>query len=191
MGLFNRIAKRYDKIVGPFDLREILEFLPLKSNALLLDLGGGTGRVSFQLSEHVKECILFDVSIEMLQQAHKNSEKLPIIQALAEKIPFKSNSFDQIFLNDSLHHIKNQQETLEECYRILKPNGELLIREFDKKYFWNIFLIIMEAFLRFKSKFLSPNQLAIMCENIGFKTEWVRPTKATFILIATKKKVTE
>lgn len=186
MSVFNLVARRYDKFVGPFDLQEIKEYLPLKPDALLLDLGGGTGRVAFQLSEYVNECFITDSSYQMLQQSQKNKHKLPLIQARGERAPFKSNSINQIFLNDSLHHIQKQQETLEECYRILAPKGELIIREFDKKYFWNIFLIIGEAFLRLKSTFVSPKQLSEMCEIIGFTTNWIRPTKRTFILIATK-----
>lgn len=186
MNIFNRVANSYDKFVGPFDLDEINEYLPLRSDASLIDLGGGTGRIAFQLSEYVKDCFVLDYSYEMLQQAQKNIVNLPLIQGAGENSPFKSNAINQIFLNDSLHHIQKQQETLEECYRILTPKGELIIREFDKKYFWNIFLIFGEALLRFKSKFVSPKQLSAMCEKIGFTTQWVRPTKATFILIATK-----
>ncbi|MFW9922252.1 MAG: class I SAM-dependent methyltransferase [Candidatus Thorarchaeota archaeon] len=187
MTLFDRVAHRYNKFVGPFNLHEINDYLPLKSDALLIDFGGGTGRVAFQLSQHVSECIVFDLSYAMLQQAKNNSNKLSLIQGSGENTPFRTNSINQIFLNDSLHHIQKQRETLEECYRILSPGGELIIREFDKKYFWNIFLIIGEAFLRFKSKFYSPKQLSEVCQEIGFKTNWVKPSKATFILIAKKK----
>ena len=186
MSIFNRVANFYDKFVGSFDLEEINEYLPLKSDALLLDLGGGTGRIAYQLAKYVNECFILDLSFEMLQQSKKNSHNIPLLQAGSEKAPIKSNSINQIFLNDSLHHIQKQQETLEECYRMLKPGGELIIREFDKKHFWNIFLTIGEALLRFKSKFVSPEQLSEMCQSIGFKTKYVRPTKKTFILIANK-----
>ena len=186
MNIFNRVANSYDKFVGPFDLNEINEYFSLRSDALLVDLGGGTGRIAYQLSDYVKDCFIFDYSYEMLQQSQKNNHRLPLIQGVSENSPFRSNSINQIFLNDSLHHIQKQQETIEECYRLLRPNGELIIREFDKKYFWNIFLIIGEALLRFKSKFLSPKQLANMCEKVGFNTSWVKPNKSTFILIAKK-----
>jgi ubiquinone/menaquinone biosynthesis C-methylase UbiE len=187
MNIFNRFANRYNNFVGPFNLDEIIEYLPLKEKALLIDLGGGTGRIAYQLAEHVSECLIFDSSYEMLQQAQKNDIFLPCIQGLSESSPFKSESIDQIFLNDSLHHIQKYEETLIECHRILVPDGDLVIREFDKKYFWNKFLILLEFLVGFKSKFFSPQELAKLCRETGFSVQWKRPTKATFILLAKKK----
>jgi len=186
MGLFNRIAHRYDGIVGSFDIDSILTYLPLNEEVLLLDLGGGTGRVSFHLLEHVKECLIIDISNEMLTQAKKKTSQFLLAQGTAGKIPLRSNSIKQIFLNDSLHHIREQKETIAECYRILQKGGELYIREFNRKYFWNIFLIIGEALLCFKSKFYSPKELTKVCEDVGFEVTIVRRRKGTFLLKASK-----
>ncbi|MCG3254143.1 MAG: methyltransferase domain-containing protein [Candidatus Heimdallarchaeota archaeon] len=186
MSIFSKMAHRYDKFVGKFNLDEIIEYLPLDSENLLLDLGGGTGRAAEQLQEHVNECIVLDPSYEMLSEAKKKTDRFLIVQAVGEALPFRENSLKQIFLNDSLHHIKKQKETLEESFRVLKPGGKLIIREFDKSYFWNIFLRFAEFIVGFGSKFHSPKKLAAMCEEIGFKTSWERPNRSTFILIAEK-----
>jgi demethylmenaquinone methyltransferase/2-methoxy-6-polyprenyl-1,4-benzoquinol methylase len=186
MSLFNKVAHRYDAIVGPFSLDKIIEHLPLNANGLLLDLGGGTGRVAEKLVNLVNECFVLDLSYEMLNQAKNKSNGFSLIQATSAQVPFRTKSLNQIFLNDSLHHIREQQETINECYRLLKPNGQLIIREFDKSNFINIFLRIGEALLMFRSKFLSPKELASMCEQAGFKTSWIKPDKRTFILIAKK-----
>ena len=186
MSWFNRIAHRYDHFVGPFSLEKIIDHFTLNSDALLLDLGGGTGRVAAQLENHVNECFVLDLSYEMLTQAKPKSNNLTLIQATSSHVPFKDNSFNQIFLNDSLHHIQEQEETIKECYRLLDPNGQLIIREFDKSNFWNIFLRFGEALLMMRSKFVSPKKLSEMCEKVGFKTTWTKPDKRTFILIARK-----
>ena len=73
MDLFSKIAGSYDKIIRGFALDTIREFIKLEPDKLLLDLGGGTGRVSTELNEHVNGCILLDRSFEMLQQAPKKS----------------------------------------------------------------------------------------------------------------------
>ncbi|HUT81858.1 MAG TPA: class I SAM-dependent methyltransferase [Candidatus Bathyarchaeia archaeon] len=186
MSLFSKVAHNYDKIVGPFDLSEIMEYIDLHPEELLFDLGGGTGRIAYQLTDYVKGCLVLDASYKMLLEAKKKGNDLFLIHGFSESLPLKTNSLKQIFLNDSLHHIKLQEETLVECFRVLSSGGQLIIREFDKKYFWNKFLIFGEKILRFKSKFFSPAQLSELCQKIGFETSWKRPSKATFILIAKK-----
>ncbi len=163
-----------------------MDYINLQSDELFFDLGGGTGRIAYQLTDYVNGCLVFDASYKMLLQAKKKSNDLLLIHGFSETLPIRNNSLKQIFLNDSLHHIRLQEETLEECFRVLSSGGQLIIREFDKKYFWNKFLIFGEKLLRFKSKFLSPDQLSDMCLKLGFEISWKRPTKSTFILTAKK-----
>jgi demethylmenaquinone methyltransferase/2-methoxy-6-polyprenyl-1,4-benzoquinol methylase len=186
MSIFSKVAHRYDRFVGKFNLDELLEYLPLDDESLLLDLGGGTGRAAEQLLDYVNECIVLDSSLEMLQQAKNKTDRFLNIQAVGEALPFRDSSLKQIFLNDSFHHIKKQKETLEESYRVLKSGGKLIIREFDKNYFGNILLRFAEWIVGFGSRFHSPKKLASMCEEVGFKTSWKRPNKSTYILIAEK-----
>ena len=186
MNIFSKIAHRYDNFVGKFKFEELLEYFPLDPENLLLDLGGGTGRAAVELLKHVNECIVLDPSYEMLLEAKKKTDRFLIVQAVGEALPFREKSLKQIFLNDSFHHIKKQRETLEESFRVLKPGGKLIIREFDKNYFWNLFLRFAEFVVGFGSKFYSPKKLAAMCEEIGFQTSWERPNRSTFILIAEK-----
>ena len=68
MDLFSRIAKNYDKIIRGFALDTIKDSLTLESDKLLLDLGGGTGRVSTELEKHANGIVLLDRSFEMLNR---------------------------------------------------------------------------------------------------------------------------
>ena len=184
--LFSRVAHNYDRFVGEFDLESILEYIPLDEKSLLVDLGGGTGRVAKKMEEYVNDCIIFDISYEMLQHAKPKSNAFNILQGSSDELPIKSNSINQIFLNDSLHHIKNYKKTLVECYRSLKPNGKLIIREFDKKYIGNIFLRFFEFIVGFNSKFFTIKELSNLCRDIGFSVSVNKPNKSTFILVAEK-----
>lgn len=47
--------------------------------------------------------------------------------------PFESNSFDDIYMLDVIEHLENPVKGIEECYRILKENGNLHIRV----VYWN------------------------------------------------------
>lgn len=186
MDIFSQIAHRYDDIVGAFNFEEIGKFLPLEKENILLDFGGGTGRAAQHLEAVVNGCIVLDRSYEMLKQATKKSIQSHLIQGLGESLPFRENSIKQIFANDTLHHIKKQRESIEECYKVLIPKGKLIIREFDKRRFRVKLLILFEKIIRFGSKFFSPKELQNLCHEIGFKTEFVPLTKSTYLVVGKK-----
>jgi len=186
MDIFSRIADKYDNIVGAFNIEEIGGSLPLEEKELLLDFGGGTGRAAQHLEEIVNGCIILDRSFEMLQQAAKKSIRSLLVQGLCEALPFRKNSIKQIFANDTLHHLKKQQESLEECYEALTPKGKLTIREFDKRKFRVKLLIFFEKIVRFDSKFFSPKELLDLCQKIGFESKFISLTKTTYLIVGEK-----
>ena len=47
-------------------------------------------------------------------------------------LPFESKSIDYVVFNASYHHSPDDRKTLEECFRILRPGGRvLLLQEFS------------------------------------------------------------
>ena len=176
----------YDSIIRGFAIDTIKDRINLKPDKLLLDLGGGTGRVALELSKMTNGCILLDRSFEMLQQASMKTHNLFLVQGVGENLPFRKDSIPQIFTNDTLHHIHPQKETLANCYESLEPNGNLIIREYDPEAWRTKFLIFFEWVLMFGSKFHSPKKLAEMCQQLGFKTEWQHLSKSTYLLKAKK-----
>ena len=186
MDLFSRIARRYDSIIRSSAVEEFKKHLNLETNDILLDLGGGTGRVALVLEKMTNGCILLDRSFEMIQQAKKKSNDLFFVQGVGEALPFKKGSIPQIFANDTLHHIHRQEETLDECYRIIKDEGLFSIREYDPEYWKTKFLILFEKILMFGSIFLSPQKLEEMCTRVGFSVSWQRLSNSTYLLEALK-----
>ncbi len=186
MDLFSRIARRYDHIIRGFDLEKIIDDFTYSREELLLDLGGGTGRVANLFLNYVNECLVLDRSFEMIKQAQNKSRNLLLVQGTGDSMPFRENTIKQIFVNDVLHHIRKQKETLQESYLVLKENGKLIIRDYDRKYIGNIFLFIFEKILRFGSVFFSPQELTDQCQEIGFSVNWKRLTKGTYLLSAEK-----
>ncbi len=186
MDLFSRIAGRYDSIIRSSAVNEFKKYLNLESDKILLDLGGGTGRVALVLEQMTNGCILLDRSFEMLQQARKKSNSLFFLQGVGESLPFRTGTVPQIFANDTLHHIQKQKETLDECYRVMGNKSRFSIREYDPEYWKTKFLIFFEKVLMFSSIFLPPWKLEEFCKNIGFAVVWQRLTKSTYLLEATK-----
>ncbi len=62
---------------------------------------------------------------------HLDKINLPHVDVVCDvdkkKIPFSSNKFDGVYIIDVLHHIDNVIHVIEECHRVLKPKGKLLI----------------------------------------------------------------
>jgi ubiquinone/menaquinone biosynthesis C-methylase UbiE len=50
----------------------------------------------------------------------------------AEHLPFSTESFDGVFLYDTLHHIKNKKRALSECIRVAKPKKVVCIIEMNE-----------------------------------------------------------
>ena len=44
-----------------------------------------------------------------------------------DKIPYPNNYFDEIYCKSVIEHIKNLDNFEKECFRVLKPNGKLII----------------------------------------------------------------
>ncbi len=50
-----------------------------------------------------------------------------------EKLPFVSESFDGIFMYDTLQHVRNRDIALKECLRVLTPDGVICAIEWSKE----------------------------------------------------------
>ncbi|MGC8838132.1 MAG: methyltransferase domain-containing protein, partial [Anaerolineae bacterium] len=87
---FRLLAPFYDRIFGGLDprrLRELLAPFPAEEG-LLLDLGGGTGRVVQALGCRSARVVVADVSEGMLRRAR--AKGFPCVRAAAEALPFPS-----------------------------------------------------------------------------------------------------
>ena len=45
---------------------------------------------------------------------------------IGEKLPYQDNFFDFVVSTDTFEHVQNLKNTMDECYRVLKPGGSLL-----------------------------------------------------------------
>jgi ubiquinone/menaquinone biosynthesis C-methylase UbiE len=154
---FDMIAGFYDRS-GQFNISELLfELLSLSTDNLLLDAGGGTGRVAASLRGMVREIIVADTSLGMLR--HATGRGLVTVCAKAESIPFPSACVDRVILVDALHHVLNQQHTIHELWRVLLPGGRIVIVEPDIRRFMVKLLALGEKMLLMRSHFLSGKEI--------------------------------
>jgi ubiquinone/menaquinone biosynthesis C-methylase UbiE len=164
---FNLVAGLYDR-TGPFRVTESLhELLSLSSNNLLLDVGGGTGRVAMALRGMVKHVFVVDVSNGMLRRAA--GKGLASILAPAESLPFPPGSFDRIIMVDALHHVLDQRQTASELWRVLAPGGRVLIIEPDIRKAYVKLIALGEKILLMRSHFLTGEEIISLFEDLDVK----------------------
>jgi ubiquinone/menaquinone biosynthesis C-methylase UbiE len=163
---FNIIAGIYDRS-GQFSVSGLLlEQLSLSQDTSLVDVGGGTGRVSAVLRDMVRNAFVMDTSLGMLRFAARKG--LATACAQAESMPFPSKWVDRVFMMDALHHVLNQKQTIQELWRVLKPSGRIVIVEPDIHLFTVKLLALGEKVLLMRSHFLSSEK--IIAQFGGFKT---------------------
>ena len=146
-------------------LREVAA-LPVKGR--LLDVGGGTGRVSSAIRDLVDEVVIADISFGMLKETSRAS--LQLVCGGSESLPFAGNSFERVItlaprcgcsagVVDALHHVINHAESAREMFRLLKPGGLLVIEEPDIRTFGVKLIAIAEKLLLMRSHFLAPVEI--------------------------------
>ena len=63
-----------------------------------------------------------------LFEKHEKSHLGQFCVSCAEKLPYEDSTFDRIAGFDILHHV-NIEESIKECYRVLRPGGKAYFRE--------------------------------------------------------------
>ena len=110
----------------------ILEEIKKCNFETLLDAGCGTAPMISLLSEEYcdKKYTGIDLSPEMIKQAQKKDlPNCEFIVGDCENLPFEENTFDIVINSQSFHHYPNPQDFFNSVYKVLKPNGKLILRD--------------------------------------------------------------
>lgn len=136
---------------------------------LVLDVGTGTGVIAHSLAPLVKEVIGMDISQDMLDHSNWKDNKYFIKRDVREPI-FHHEVFDKITARMVFHHIMDDtQGAMDECYRILKKGGKMILAEGVppspevKKDYEEIFSLKED-----RLTFLEEDMIALM-DNSGFR----------------------
>jgi len=126
--VFDTIAEEYDHWYDTPEGKAIfqaevkcLRSLHERSPGRWLEVGVGTGR--FACSLDIAEGI--DPSPRMLEIAATRG--IAIHEGSAESLPFMEHSFDGVLMALTLCFVRDANQALKECLRVLRPGGRLLI----------------------------------------------------------------
>lgn len=100
-------------------------YLNANKGAKLLDIGCGNGSLIQRLAK--REWDVRGIDFDEKAVKHCQSKGLNVTDGDLISQKFNDSSFDVITLNHVLEHLFNPLEVINECFRILKPGGELVI----------------------------------------------------------------
>ena len=116
------------------DLDMIRQLVSAYNPQRVLDAGCGAGHTAVAVAPYAGEVIAFDLTPNMLAQVEvlareKSLENISVRQGDVEAMPFEDDSFDTVVTRYSAHHWPNLLTALQECARVLKPSGRLIISD--------------------------------------------------------------
>jgi ubiquinone/menaquinone biosynthesis C-methylase UbiE len=152
---FDLLAPFYDRVIRSPEPEKLSRLADLPMQGILLDAGGGTGRVAQALRDKVADAIVVDLSLGMLRQANEK-RCLWTICSQTELLPFPDQAFDRVIMVDALHHVCDQEHTIRELWRVLKPGGRVVIEEPDIGLVSVRLVALVEKFALMRSRVLSP-----------------------------------
>ncbi len=127
---YARYASDYDKGEENWDSFEkdyLKPYINESKGKKTLDAGAGTGRLSLKLLKAGADVTALDISPEMLDLLKRKTGEIETVEGELEDMPFEDETFDMVFSSLALVHLKKITPFLDECYRVLKDDGKLVL----------------------------------------------------------------
>lgn len=187
---FGLLAPFYDRIFPPPDPTQLRQLPDLPAPGLMLDVGGGTGRVAALLQPLVGRLIISDPSAKMMRQAqnkgHLTSGRLLPVQGHAERLPFPDAAFARVLVVEALHHFRDQHQAVCELARVLQPGGRLVIEEPDINRLSGKLVALFEKLALMGSRFYTPAALREIAATAGLHASIVANGEFAAWIVAVK-----
>ena len=150
-----RVARVFESVAGRYDLMNDLMSLgvhrlwkrfavgvaAVRRGERVLDLAGGTGDLTRQLSPRVGRdgtVVLADINEAMLRVGRDRlldeglAANVRCVRTDAEALCFPDNTFDCVLIAFGLRNVTDKDQALRAMQRVLRPGGRVLVLEFSK-----------------------------------------------------------
>lgn len=163
---FDRVARVYDLVMPRADAGAIQDGLGLADGPVerVLDVGGGTGRAARAID--APDRVVVDATPAMLRRVPAGIDR---VLASATDLPVADGSADAVVIVDALHHLPRHHRVLAESFRVLRPGGALVVREFNRATVRGRLLEAAEHAIRMQSTFRTAEALHARLAAAGFE----------------------
>tara|TARA_Y100000591_G_scaffold189709_1_gene164031 strand:- start:26 stop:730 length:705 start_codon:yes stop_codon:yes gene_type:complete len=143
--VFSKVYKKYDLMNDILSLgihrswkEKFICWMNPRPNNKLIDVASGTGDIANLFLKKINNhgsvtCV--EPNMEMLKEGKIKLDKfksIDWINAGAEKIPVKDNTFDYYTISFGIRNVTDINASLKEAHRVLKPGGRFMCLEFSK-----------------------------------------------------------
>ena len=165
----------------------LLNIMDPQAEDTLLDVGGGTGRLAEMFAETCKEVYVLEPERKKLAYAAERRKGIRFMLGSADLIPFPDEYFTKVMAIVAFHHFSDQDSALGEMKRVLRPNGLLVLNEFDPTTLRGKLVNFHENKLRsMNCNYYQPLQLKDKVKQHGYKEISIRPSAVGYFLTAMK-----
>ncbi|WP_295450494.1 class I SAM-dependent methyltransferase [uncultured Thiodictyon sp.] len=152
----------------------IQQFLSQSTDSVtVLDLGCGDGNSADLFQRITNKVTWHGVDIEDSPEARKRTrEHESILTYDGVNLPYSNNTFDLIYCNQVLEHVRSPDALIAEAFRTLKPNGLFVgaVSYLEPYHSYSIFNF-------------TPYGIVRVCSDAGFALEEIRPGPDASLLI--------
>lgn len=142
---YNWLTKIYNPLVA-FTMPELkfkkalIQQASIANNHKVLDFGVGTATLSLLIKDEHQEAMVNGVDVDekilkiAAEKINKQKAEISLTKYDGLILPYPNNHFDRVLTSLVFHHLdkKQKENSLNEIYRVLKPNGELHIADWGK-----------------------------------------------------------
>jgi dolichyl-phosphate beta-glucosyltransferase len=122
---------------GRFVAAAIQRHVPAdRRDGYLVDVGAGAGGVTVLLGWPHRRLLAVDGSESLAASAHKRHSVLAAVGA-GERLPIRQGSVAIVTLLDVVEHLRQPDQTLRETWRVLRPNGHLVVTVPAHGWLWS------------------------------------------------------
>ena len=118
--------ERYTVPLDSYRIQSGLSLLPSTKKGRVLDIGCADGSLVKTLNEKGWNSFGIDLNFDNIKLALEKSV-ISTLGDLSFDLPFRDHSFDVIVAFEVIEHLVDTRRFIKECYRILNPNGYLIL----------------------------------------------------------------
>ncbi|GAA0303212.1 SAM-dependent methyltransferase [Gracilibacillus halotolerans] len=105
--------------------KSVIDLLSPNSEEKILDLGCGTGDLTYEISKTGVKVTGMDASPQMIKKAQQKYADIPFIVGNGEDF-YIEETFDAVFSNAALHWMKNAENVVQSVNKVLRHDGRFV-----------------------------------------------------------------